>query len=102
MRTRLGLVVVLALSVVVAMAGAASARPYLERGDAAKSTSAQTVEAGSTSVSTTSGDAAGSVDPSGSAKKKGKGYCIGASDGDKITCPSHKKASKKGKGYEIG
>jgi hypothetical protein len=94
-----------AVGVAAMMAGASSARPYLERGDLARlhaqpASSARTEGGGQGQAA--SGQPGSNVDPGASAKK-GAGYCARESDGDVIKCPSApKKPAKKGNGFVAG
>jgi len=105
LRIHLRLATIAAAVVVAAvMAGVSSARPYLERGDLARShpqvaSSARTGAGGQGQAA--SGQAGSSVDPASA--KKGAGYCARETDGDVIKCPSApKKPAKKGKGFVAG
>jgi hypothetical protein len=105
MRWRWGVLAAM-LALAGGLAGGSLARPYLERGDVAKATPSHTGGANGSDASGSQGqapaDGSSATDPNSSAKK-GKGYCVRDSDGDKDTCPAKpKKAAKKGKGFETG
>jgi hypothetical protein len=102
-RFRLG---ILAAAVAAAsiLAGGSLARPYVDRGDLARSSSSNVAGsqgrgAAGNQGQASAGDPSSPVDPAASAKK-GKGYCGEESDGDVSKCPAApKKSAKKGKGY---
>ena len=105
MQVRFRLVAVITALIVMGTTAGTSLASHAVEGGLAPATATQGAggsAAASGGESGQSGDnGSNAADPEGSAKK-GKGYCFGDNDGDKITCPSHKKAAKKGKGWDVG